>query len=210
MGSWAAFAFVVMGFCAGGVEAYENHTVGGTAGWFFTNNASVVDYSKWAGTQRFSLGDYLIFHTNANHSVIQTYNETTYKKCDYDNAEDDDTDVWLAVDPTKKGNRLTVSVPLTIEGPNYFFSNALDRIECMNGLKFQIKVAHGQGLPAALTHPPPPPFTEQNSASPPPVDNSLTNSPLVMLSPPPSGSMPISSLNNCAFMLFFPLAILVF
>lgn len=41
--------------------SYTNHTVGGDAGWFFntTTNTSIIDYSKWAANQTFSLGDFL-------------------------------------------------------------------------------------------------------------------------------------------------------
>lgn len=40
---------------------YTNHTVGGSAGWFFnikTQKAS-ADYSAWAAKQTFNLGDTL-------------------------------------------------------------------------------------------------------------------------------------------------------
>lgn len=41
--------------------AYTNHTVGGPAGWFFnaTNNISTTNYSSWAASQTFNLGDFL-------------------------------------------------------------------------------------------------------------------------------------------------------
>lgn len=40
---------------------YANHTVGGRAGWFFnsTTNTSAANYSSWAATQTFNLGDFL-------------------------------------------------------------------------------------------------------------------------------------------------------
>lgn len=40
---------------------YTNYTVGGAAGWFFnaTANNSVTNYSAWAATQTFNLGDFL-------------------------------------------------------------------------------------------------------------------------------------------------------
>uniref|UniRef100_A0A6N2MUK9 C2 domain-containing protein n=1 Tax=Salix viminalis TaxID=40686 RepID=A0A6N2MUK9_SALVM len=40
---------------------YINHTVGDNAGWFFnsTTNTTATNYSSWAGSQTFSLGDYL-------------------------------------------------------------------------------------------------------------------------------------------------------
>ena len=43
------------------VTAYTNHTVGGAAGWFFnsTTNTSATNFTTWAATQKFNLGDYL-------------------------------------------------------------------------------------------------------------------------------------------------------
>ena len=40
---------------------YTNHTVGGDAGWFFnvTTNTSSANYSSWAATETFHLGDFL-------------------------------------------------------------------------------------------------------------------------------------------------------
>lgn len=40
---------------------YINHTVGGPIGWFFnsTSNTSFTNYSSWAASQTFNLGDYL-------------------------------------------------------------------------------------------------------------------------------------------------------
>ena len=41
--------------------AYKNHTVGGADGWFFnaTSNTTSGNYSSWAATETFYLGDYL-------------------------------------------------------------------------------------------------------------------------------------------------------
>jgi hypothetical protein len=40
---------------------YINHTVGDNAGWFFnsTTNTTATNYSSWAASQTFNLGDYL-------------------------------------------------------------------------------------------------------------------------------------------------------
>ncbi|KAJ6679534.1 BLUE COPPER PROTEIN [Salix purpurea] len=115
---------------------YINHTVGDSAGWFFnsTTNTTATNYSSWAGSQTFSLGDYLIFKTSSNQTA------------------------------------LTITVPLTIQGPNYFFSDARDGIQCQHGLAFEINVNRGLGLPPSLNQPPPPTYREPpgpDSASPP-------------------------------------------
>ncbi|XP_008801847.1 blue copper protein-like [Phoenix dactylifera] len=154
--------------------AYTNHTVGGVAGWLFnsSSNSSATNYSAWAKSQKFFLGDYLIFNTNANARVIQTKNETTYQKCSTDEDNGDDTFVYS---PTAGGPggaaAAALAVPLTEEGLNYFFSDADDGIQCFQGMRFQISVAHGLGLPPALSQPPPPPYKDP---SPPPMSSSST------------------------------------
>ncbi|KAK4371940.1 hypothetical protein RND71_007324 [Anisodus tanguticus] len=143
---------------------YTNHTVGGPAGWFFniaTQKAS-SDYSAWAAKQTFNLGDYLIFSTNTNQTVIQTYNETTYKNCTMDEASDDDTFQFQG-GSNEFGKAMTIAVPLTVEGQQYYFSGADDGTQCLNGMAFEIKVGHGKGLPPSLNQPPPPPYVEPPS-----------------------------------------------
>ncbi|KAI3796587.1 hypothetical protein L1987_39265 [Smallanthus sonchifolius] len=154
-----------------GATAYTNHTVGGTAGWLFdpNTNKSSANYASWAANQTFALGDYLIFNTNTNQTVILTYNETTYRSCSIDNSSDSDTSVYSHGNE-QFGQPLTVEVPLTIEGTNYFFSDANDGIQCLNGMAFGINVSHGVGLPPNLNQPPPPPYVEPPSNA----DGSLT------------------------------------
>ncbi|KAH7577813.1 hypothetical protein ACOSP7_001136 [Xanthoceras sorbifolium] len=153
--------------------AYTNHTVGGDAGWLFDakTNKSTTNYTSWAANQTFNLGDYLIFNTNTNQSVIQTYNETTFRSCSIDDASDNDTSHFNGGE-TEFGKSLTIAVPLTITGPNYFFSDADDGVQCQTGMAFEISVNRGLGLPPSLNHPPPPPYIEQpgpDNAQPPPV-----------------------------------------
>ena len=67
---------------------------------------------------------------------------------------------------------LTVAVPLTIAGPNYYFSDADDGTQCQSGMAFEIQVNHGLGLPPYLNQPPPPPYVEppdSDSAQFPPI-----------------------------------------
>ncbi|XP_059312724.1 early nodulin-like protein 18 [Lycium ferocissimum] len=144
---------------------YTNHTVGGPAGWFYniaTKKAS-SDYSAWAAKQTFNLGDCLIFSTNTNQTVIQTYNQTTYKNCTMDEASDDDTFQYQG-GSNEFGKPMTIAVPLTIKGQQYYFSDADDGDQCLNGMAFEIKVGHGKGLPPSLNQPPPPPYVEPPSA----------------------------------------------
>ncbi|KAK4269692.1 hypothetical protein QN277_022817 [Acacia crassicarpa] len=160
---------------------YTNHTVGGTNGWFFnaTVNTSAANYSDWAANQTFNLGDYLIFNTNSNQTVIQTYNLTTYQNCSADDS-DNGTFVYNSGD-SRFGEALAIAVPLTIEGPNYYFSDASDGVQCQNGMAFEINVKHGLGLPPSLNQPPPPPYIE-------PPGPDTADSPPVTLAQPPSNA----------------------
>ncbi|ERM99115.1 blue copper protein isoform X2 [Amborella trichopoda] len=132
------------------VQAYTNYTVGDSLGWYDKLEQRKINYPKWASGKNFSLGDFLIFNTDTNHTVIQTYNATTYKRCD---AVSDDTIEWSSSDPSTKAEATTVSVPLLKEGLTYFFSGNYDGEQCQNGQKFKINVTHGQGLPESLRNP---------------------------------------------------------
>lgn len=144
-------ALISLSGCA---EAYQNYTVGGSLGWYDNQEKPEVDYQKWASAKNFSLGDFLIFNTDTNHSVVQTYNLTTYKLCDYEDAREKDTILWSSSDPSNTATHaVTVPVPLVKEGPNYFFSSDYDGEQCQNGQRFMINVTHGQGLPESLKDP---------------------------------------------------------
>ncbi|KAI8023638.1 Uclacyanin 1 [Camellia lanceoleosa] len=144
---------------------YTNHTVGGVSGWFFntTTNTSSTNYTSWAASQTFNLGDYLIFNTNTNQTVIQTTNDTTYQSCSMDDASDDTSQYGGG--SNQFGQAMVIPVPLTSQGTNYFFSGADDTIQCQQGMAFQIFVNHGLGLPPSLNQPPPPPYVEPPTPS---------------------------------------------
>ncbi|XP_061339667.1 early nodulin-like protein 18 [Gastrolobium bilobum] len=175
------FALLIATAAATGT-GYRNHTVGDGAGWLFnsTTNTSATNYSSWAATQTFSLGDYLIFNTNSNETVIQTYNKTSYLSC---SADDSDNGTFVYDDGSSQfGEALTIPVPLTIVGPNYFFSDNDDGVQCQHGLAFEIDVQHGLGLPPSLNQPPPPPYIE------PPGPDTAQTPPLILAQPPNSGA----------------------
>ncbi|KAL3850187.1 hypothetical protein ACJIZ3_012069 [Penstemon smallii] len=136
------------------VEGYKNYTVGESFGWYDTLENPKLDYQKWASTKNFTLGDFLIFNTDNNHSVIQTYNFTTYKLCDYEDALDNDTIEWSSANPSSTTpTPISVSVPLLKVGTTYFFSSDYDGEQCTNGQHFNINVTYGQGLPPSLRSP---------------------------------------------------------
>ncbi|KAJ1685535.1 hypothetical protein LUZ63_016925 [Rhynchospora breviuscula] len=141
--------------------ANKNHTVGGTAGWFYntSSNAPSANYSDWAASQTFYLGDFLVFNTNTNSSVVQTSNDTTYSLCDATNDDGNQTFLWGSDGGDSNSSNPTpevLEIPLIYEGPNYFFSDTMDGNQCQNGMKFEINVLHGNGLPPALKQPPSP------------------------------------------------------
>ncbi|KAJ1275427.1 hypothetical protein BS78_05G134900 [Paspalum vaginatum] len=153
---------------------YRNLTVGGTDGWFFNakTNSSSGNYSAWANGETFYLGDYLIFKTNDNSTVVQTANATAYDLCD---AADDPSNSIFGGGGGGGGGleeSSTIAVPLTREGPNYFFSDADDGAQCQQGMRFEIKVEHGQGLPPSMAHPPPAP--KERVLAPPPAGTAFS------------------------------------
>ncbi|KAI4373636.1 hypothetical protein MLD38_011742 [Melastoma candidum] len=134
--------------------SYHNYTVGDSLGWYDASMNPAVDYGNWVSGKNFSLGDFLLFNTDTNHSVVQTYNYTTYASCDYADALDNDTIQWSSADPSNTDTHaVTIPVPLLKEGPNYFFSGDYDGDQCRNGQHFGINVTHGQGLPESLRSP---------------------------------------------------------
>ena len=94
------------------------------------------------------LAGHAVFNTDTNHSVVQTYNETTYKLCDYDNAKEKDTIQWSEANPSNTATyEVSVAVQLLKEGVTYFFSGDYDGDQCKAGQHFRITVTHGEGLP---------------------------------------------------------------
>ncbi|KAK4269690.1 hypothetical protein QN277_022816 [Acacia crassicarpa] len=176
---------------AAAATVYTNHTVGGTNGWFFnaTTNTSAANYSDWAANQTFDLGDYLIFNTNSNQTVIQTYNLTTYGNCSADES-DNGTFVYNS-GHSSFGEALAIVVPLTIEGPNYYFSDASYGVQCQSGMAFEINVKHGLGLPPSLNQPPP--YIE------PPGPDTAYSSPVTAVPPPSNARVNVRLVLYCLF-----------
>ncbi|KAF8694036.1 hypothetical protein HU200_038486 [Digitaria exilis] len=120
-----------------------NHAVGDGTGWFFDwkANASAANYSTWAANRTFYLGDYLSFKTDTGNTVVHTTNATVYKLCS----------AGVTASGSSSGSKAEeafLAVMLTAEGANYFFSDARDGVHCRNGMRFEVAVAHGRGLPS--------------------------------------------------------------
>ncbi|KAL5229233.1 hypothetical protein ABZP36_017498 [Zizania latifolia] len=148
-----AAAVVLVGASVPRAAAYKNYTVGDDKGWYDGLTLPGVNYQEWADGKNFSLGDFIVFNTDKNHSVVQTRNETLYKNCDYNDSGPDDTVEWSAAAPEFSKDAVTVAVPLLKEGISYFFSGNYDGEQCENGQRFAITVTHGQGLPPDLRPP---------------------------------------------------------
>ncbi|KAL0419485.1 UNVERIFIED_CONTAM: hypothetical protein Sradi_1362000 [Sesamum radiatum] len=155
MGNYlSVVVIIILAWYWGGAEGYKNYTVGESQGWYDALENPNVDYQKWAANKNFSLGDFLIFNTDNNHSVVQTYNFTTYKLCDYSDSLDNDTVEWSSADPSSTTpHPISVAVPLMKVGTTYFFSSDYDGEQCQNGQHFKINVTYGHGLPPSLKSP---------------------------------------------------------
>lgn len=105
---------------------------------------------------------------------MHTYNVTTYSLCDPSDDDGPETSIYSGGGGEGGGVEVTdaIAVPLTFEGANYFFSDADGGAQCEQGMRFEIKVAHGRGLPPALAHPPPAP---KWSVLAPPPDGAVTS-----------------------------------
>lgn len=113
-----------------------------------------------------------VFKTNDNSSVVQTTNATTYDLCD----PSDDPETLIYGGGGGGGGGLeqnnTIPVALVLEGTNYFFSDADGGSQCQQGMRFEIKVQHGQGLPPSLKSPPPAP--KERVLAPPPAGTAFS------------------------------------
>ncbi|KAM5573495.1 early nodulin-like protein 18 [Rosa sericea] len=157
---------ILVSVSSNSVHAYKNHTVGDSLGWYDNLQKPDLNYQKWAAANNFSLGDFLIFNTDTNHSIVQTYNMTTYKLCDYDDAEEKDIIQWSEANPSNTATHdVSVAVPLLKEGITYFFSGDYDGEQCQNGQHFKINVTHGQGLPKSLEDSPAGPASSPQSSN---------------------------------------------
>lgn len=71
--------------------------------------------------------------------MVHTTNATVYKLCSAGIAANGSSG-W-------KAEEAFLAVMLTAEGANYFFSDAWYGEHCRKGMRFEVAVAHGRGLP---------------------------------------------------------------
>ncbi|KAJ3671860.1 hypothetical protein LUZ60_007939 [Juncus effusus] len=154
--------------------AAKNHTVGGTAGWFYNSSSEfpATNYSAWVASEKsFSLGDFLIFNTNTNSTVVQTNNATTFEQCYASTDEGNATFVYggnVGGSNSSAAKMESIAVPLSFAGINFFFSDTEDGQQCLNGMRFVVNVSRGSGSPETLSPPPaglPPPASPETGSS---------------------------------------------
>ncbi|KAL5164346.1 hypothetical protein HKD37_18G049684 [Glycine soja] len=98
----------------------------------------------------------LSFQYELEPNMVQTYDKTTYLNCITDYS-DNGTFVYNGKS-RGFGEALVVIVSLTIVGPNYFFFDADNGVQCQHNLAFEIDVQHGLGLPPSLNQSPLPSY----------------------------------------------------
>lgn len=79
--------------------------------------------------------------TDTGNTVVHTTNATVYRLCSAGVAASGGSSGW-------KPEGAFLAVMLTAEGANYFFSDAWNGEHCHKGMRFQVSVAHGRGLPS--------------------------------------------------------------
>ncbi|KAL2491230.1 Cupredoxin superfamily protein [Abeliophyllum distichum] len=135
-------------------------TVGGNNGW--NNN---FDYSSWASSQTFNVGDNLVFNYGFTHSVYEVRS-----KSDYDNCNTGNPNATHSPSPT--------TIPLNAAGSRYFICPTSNH--CSQGMKLAVNVVAGSTTPGGSPSP-------SGSIFPPGSPNSPPTPPGFSAPPPPSG-----------------------
>ncbi|KAI3681333.1 hypothetical protein L6452_36124 [Arctium lappa] len=137
----AYFLISILAIAAPGTYAVQ-HIVGDSGGW--TNSG---DYTTWAASKTFNVGDTLLFNYGSSHGV------DSLSKADYDNC-----------DSTNAINSYTggaTTIKLTQPGPMYFACPSFGH--CSLGMKMTIKVVtQSTNSPTTTTTP-----SSGNNLSPP-------------------------------------------
>ncbi|KAJ1382486.1 Phytocyanin domain [Sesbania bispinosa] len=95
-----------------------NHIVGGpNGGWDATS-----DLQSWSSSQKFSVGDNLIFQYPPNHDVVEV------TKADYDSCQ--------PTNPIQSYNDGATTIPLSSPGKRYFICGTIGH--CSQGMKVEI------------------------------------------------------------------------
>ncbi|OIT20969.1 PREDICTED: uclacyanin-3-like [Nicotiana attenuata] len=141
-----------------------NHTVGGNSGW-----SQGADYTTWAASETFLVGDNLIFSYGLSHDVLEV-TKANYDSCLTTNAI------------STNGGGMTV-ITLSSLGKRYFICGTGGH--CASGMKLEVNTIATASPPPAAAPPVPPPASTPSTN---PVVSSPTKSPAS--SPSPKSSAP--------------------
>ncbi|KAI9075312.1 hypothetical protein K1719_042717 [Acacia pycnantha] len=100
------------------IAVAANHIVGGPNGGWDTS----TNLQAWASSQKFSVGDKLIFQYPPNHNVVEV------TKADYDSCQ--------PAKPIQSYNDGATTIPLTSPGKRHFICGSL--AHCGQGMKIEI------------------------------------------------------------------------
>ncbi|XVF66956.1 hypothetical protein PTKIN_Ptkin10aG0081500 [Pterospermum kingtungense] len=145
-----------------------NITVGGSSGGWDTS----TDLQTWVASQKFSVGDNLIFQYTPNHDVVEV------SKADYDSCQ--------TSNPIQTYNDGNTVIPLTSPGKRYFICGTLGH--CSQGMQIEVDTL-AASTPPATSPTPSPSSSPAPKSSPSPSANSPgpSSSPKEEESPAPSG-----------------------
>ncbi|KAG9454237.1 hypothetical protein H6P81_007141 [Aristolochia fimbriata] len=147
-----------------------NITVGGPSGaWDQSTNLQA-----WASSQKFKVGDNLIFQYTAFHSVLEV------TKSDYDSCQ--------ATSPTKAYNDGSTVVPLSSPGKRYFICGTSGH--CSQGMKVEVETLAASVVPPTASPTPSPPSPSKASPSPSPAEDTTTTASPTSSAFPPEESSP--------------------
>ncbi|XP_028785654.1 uclacyanin 1-like [Neltuma alba] len=146
----------------------ENHIVGGSNGGWDTN----TNLQAWASSQKFSVGDKLIFHYPPNHDVVEV------PKAGYDSCQ--------PTNPVKSYSDGATTIPLTSPGKRYFICGTIGH--CGQGMKIEIDTLASAASSISPTESPSPAVSPVTpiapSAESPDIVNSAAESPEYTLAAP--------------------------
>ncbi|TKY48771.1 Early nodulin protein 1 [Spatholobus suberectus] len=129
-----------------------NYIVGGPNGGWDTNS----NLQSWASSQKFSVGDSLVFRYPPNHNVVEV-TKAAYNSCQPTN-------------PIQSYNDGATTIPLTSPGKRYFICGTIGH--CGQGMKVEIDI-----LASATTSATPAASPEDSTTSPAESPEDSTTSP---------------------------------
>ncbi|XVF44527.1 hypothetical protein PTKIN_Ptkin02bG0131000 [Pterospermum kingtungense] len=154
-----------------------NHTVGGPSGGWDTS----TDLQTWVASQKFALGDNLIFQYTPNHDVLEV------TKSDYDNCQ--------TSNPIQTYNDGNTVIPLTSQGKRYFICGTLGH--CSQGMQIEVDTLATATPPANSPSTPSPESPPGSPSSPGVPGTSTPPSGSVSPPPPPPSSASRNSFQTC-------------